>query len=49
MVDDGPWTPYAQDLRDRAAVVQEGQPPPFSEVHDYLVQETLLRASGVLV
>ena len=49
VVDDGPWTPYAQDLRDLAAVVQEGQPPPFSAVHDYLVQETLLRASGVVV
>jgi predicted dehydrogenase len=47
-VDGGPWTAFAQDLRDFAAAIRGERPPPFGPVHDFVVQETLLRASGVL-
>jgi predicted dehydrogenase len=48
VVDGGPWTPFAGDLRDLAAAVRGERPPPFGPAHDLVVQETLLRASGVL-
>jgi predicted dehydrogenase len=47
-IDGGPWTPFAQDLRDFAAAIRGERPPQFGPVHDFLVQETLLRACGVL-
>jgi predicted dehydrogenase len=47
-VDGGPWTPFAADLREFAGVIRGEQAPRFGPVHDFVVQETLLRASGVL-
>jgi predicted dehydrogenase len=53
VVDGGPWTPFAGDLRDLVGAVlgepvRGERPPPFGPAHDFVVQETLLRASGVL-
>jgi hypothetical protein len=47
-IDGGSWTPFAQDLRDFAAAIRGERMPQFGPVHDFVVQETLLRASGVL-
>ena len=48
VIDGGSWTAFAQDLRDLAAAIRGEQMPPFGPVHDFVVQETLLRASGAL-
>jgi len=47
-LDGGPWMPFGQDLQDFAAAVRGERPLPFGPVHDFVVQETLLRASGAL-
>jgi predicted dehydrogenase len=47
-VDGGAWTPFTLDLREFAGVIRGEHAPRFGPVHDFIVQETLLRASGVL-
>ena len=47
-VDGGDWTAFSQDLRDLAAAIRGERMPAFGPVHDFIVQETLLRAAGVL-
>lgn len=47
-VDGGSWTAFAQDLRDLSAAIRGERMPQFGPVHDFLTQETLLRASGAL-
>jgi predicted dehydrogenase len=47
-VDGGDWTGFVVDLHDLAAAIRGERMPPFGPVHDFVVQETLLRASGAL-
>jgi predicted dehydrogenase len=47
-LDGGPWTPFGQDLRDFAATIRGERRQAFGPVHDFVVQESLLRASGAL-
>jgi predicted dehydrogenase len=47
-IEGGPWTPFAEDLRDLVGAIRGERPPPFGPLHDFVVQETLLRASGAL-
>ncbi len=46
VVEGGPWTVFAQDLRDLAAAIRGERSPQFGPDHDFIVQETLLRAAG---
>ncbi len=48
VVDGDPWTAFAQDLRELAAAIRGECMPQFGPDHDFIVQETLLRAAGVL-
>jgi predicted dehydrogenase len=48
VIDGGPWKAFVQDLRDFGAAIRGERRLPFGPVHDYVVQETLLRASGAL-
>jgi predicted dehydrogenase len=46
VVEGGSWTPFAQDIRDWASVIRGQGAAAFGPEHDFVVQETLLRASG---
>lgn len=46
VVDGSLWTAFAQDLRDLAAAIRGERMPQFGPDHDFVVQETLLRAAG---
>ena len=40
--------PYTPDFREMAAIIRRGEKPSYSAGHDLAVQETLLRACGML-